>query len=56
MNPSTIGTAWLSELTVGKDPVSGATVSQLTHYRAHSNHAKWDAMPDRSAVTRNKEV
>jgi oligogalacturonide lyase len=29
---------WPSELTVRKDPVSGATVRQLTRYRAHSNH------------------
>ena len=33
------GRRWLSELTVRKDPVSGATVRQLTNYRAHSNHS-----------------
>ncbi len=33
------GTRWPSELGVSKDPVSGATVRQLTNYRAHSNHS-----------------
>ena len=33
------GRRWPSELTVRKDPVSGATVRQLTNYRAHSNHS-----------------
>ena len=28
-----------SELIISKDPVSGATVRQLTNYRAHSNHS-----------------
>lgn len=28
-----------SELQVSRDPVSGATVHQLTNYRAHSNHS-----------------
>ncbi len=30
---------WASELTVGRDPVSGATVRQYTNHRAHSNHS-----------------
>ena len=33
------GRRWPSELTVHKDPVSGAAVRQLTNYRAHSNHS-----------------
>ena len=28
-----------SELIISQDPVSGATVRQLTNYRAHSNHS-----------------
>ena len=41
MSPSTTnaGRRWPSELTVHKDPVSGAAVRQLTNYRAHSNHS-----------------
>ena len=27
------------ELIISRDPVSGATVRQLTNYRAHSNHS-----------------
>jgi oligogalacturonide lyase len=34
-----VGASWPAELTVRKDPVSGATIRQLTDYRAHSNHA-----------------
>ncbi|MHB0934996.1 MAG: oligogalacturonate lyase family protein [Armatimonadota bacterium] len=34
-----IGTRRPSELTLTTDPVSGATVRQLTNYRAHSNHS-----------------
>ena len=34
-----VGCRWPTELTVRKDPVSGATIRQLTDYRAHSNHA-----------------
>ena len=33
------GRHWPAELTVTKDPVSGAAVRQLTNYRAHSNHS-----------------
>jgi len=33
-----IGSRWTPELTVYEDPVSGATVRQLTNYRGHSNH------------------
>jgi oligogalacturonide lyase len=33
------GRQWPSELTITKDPLSGATVRQLTHCRAHSNHS-----------------
>lgn len=39
MNTLRIGHKWEPELTVTTDPVSGATVRQLTNYRAHSNHA-----------------
>ena len=41
VSPSTTnaGRRWPSELTVHKDPVSGAAVRQLTNYRAHSNHS-----------------
>jgi oligogalacturonide lyase len=34
-----VGCRWPTELTVRKDPVSGATIRQLTDYRSHSNHA-----------------
>jgi hypothetical protein len=34
-----VGRRLAAELTVRKDPVSGATIRQLTDYRAHSNHA-----------------
>ena len=34
-----VGRRIAAELTVRKDPVSGATIRQLTDYRAHSNHA-----------------
>jgi len=63
MTTTCSGQHWPSELTVSKDPVSGATVRQLTHYRAHSNQyiadpqaygqvyivdvPEWDALPDR---------
>jgi oligogalacturonide lyase len=33
-----IGSRWESELNVYQDPVSGATVHQLTNYKGHSNH------------------
>jgi len=39
MKASLVGKTWEPELTVTTDPVSGATVRQLTNYRAHSNHA-----------------
>ncbi|OPZ82794.1 MAG: Oligogalacturonate lyase [bacterium ADurb.Bin429] len=35
----TTGTTWPVELTIATDPVSGATVRQLTRYKAHSHHA-----------------
>ena len=38
MMTSAPGTTRPSELTVSTEPVSGATVRQLTNYRAHSNH------------------
>jgi hypothetical protein len=34
MNSKVAGPHWPSELTVTKDPISGATVRQLTNYRA----------------------
>jgi len=34
-----IDSIWPSELIISTDPVSGATVRQLTDYRAHSNHS-----------------
>ena len=34
-----IGREWPSEMKVTTDPVSGATVRQLTDYRGHSNHS-----------------
>ena len=37
--PGGVGHRWPSELVVRKDPVTGATIRQLTDYRAHSNHA-----------------
>ena len=33
-----IGSRWESELNVYQDPVSGATVHQLTNYKGHSSH------------------
>ena len=36
---TSLGKHWPPELVVSKDPVSGATVRQLTNYRAHSNHS-----------------
>ena len=39
MTNATAGHHWPSELTASKDPLSGATVRQLTNYRAHSNHS-----------------
>ncbi len=39
MSHADLGRHWPPELTIGKDPVSGATVRQLTGYRAHSNHS-----------------
>ena len=35
---SNTGKKWPSELTIYQDPVSGATVRQLTHYKGHSSH------------------
>jgi oligogalacturonide lyase len=35
---ATIGSRWEPELNVYQDPVSGATVRQLTNYKGHSNH------------------
>jgi oligogalacturonide lyase len=32
------GSHWTSELSICKDPVSGAAVRQLTNYKGHSNH------------------
>jgi len=34
------GRDWPSKLIVSNDPVSGATVRQLTHHRAHSHHPR----------------
>ncbi len=39
MSISTSGRQSPSELIITRDPVSGATVRQLTNYRAHSNHS-----------------
>lgn len=39
MSRSYIGSRWEPELIVSKDPVSGATVRQLTNYMAHSHHS-----------------
>jgi len=33
-----LGSRWTPELSIYPDPVSGATVRQLTHYKGHSNH------------------
>jgi oligogalacturonide lyase len=33
-----IGSRWEPELNIYQDPVSGATVRQLTNYKGHSNH------------------
>ena len=38
MKTYTAGSRWESEMITGKDPVSGATVHQLTNYKAHSGH------------------
>jgi oligogalacturonide lyase len=38
MSRTFAGSRWEPELIVSKDAVSGATVHQLTNYRAHSNH------------------
>ena len=38
MPKTSIGSRWTSELTITKDPVTGATVHQLTNYLGHSNH------------------
>jgi oligogalacturonide lyase len=37
--PGGVGHRSAAELTVRQDPVTGATIRQLTDYRAHSNHA-----------------
>ena len=39
MTTTQVGRHRPSELTVSKDTISGATVRQLTNYRAHSNHS-----------------
>ncbi len=39
MQGDNVGRRWPSEMIVSTDPVSGATVRQLTSYRGHSNHA-----------------
>ena len=39
MSHSSLGKRWASELITSRDLVSGATVCQLTNYRAHSNHS-----------------
>ena len=36
--PSNIGRQWPSELTTYRDPMTGATVRQLTRYLGHSSH------------------
>ena len=38
MARTNIGSRWTPELTISQDPVSGATVRQLTDYKAHSHH------------------
>jgi oligogalacturonide lyase len=38
MARTNIGSRWAPELTISKDPVSGATVRQYTNYKAHSHH------------------
>ena len=37
-SPSNIGRQWPSELTTYQDPMTGATVRQLTRYLGHSSH------------------
>ncbi len=34
-----VGSKWEAEVKISTDPVSGATVRQLTDYKGHSNHA-----------------
>ena len=51
MNTPGIGRKWPPELTVGADPVSGATVRQLTSYRAHSNHSYFTRYTSTPAFT-----
>ncbi len=38
MSKTNVGCHWQPEITVSKDPVSGATVHQMTHYKGHSSH------------------
>ncbi len=38
MARTNIGSRWTPELTIRQDPVTGATVRQLTNYKGHSNH------------------
>lgn len=38
MSRTATGLRWAAEMTVTRDPLSGATVRQLTHYKAHSSH------------------
>jgi len=38
MARTNIGSRWTPELTISKDPVSGATVRQYTNCKAHSTN------------------
>lgn len=38
MSKTNIGCHWQPEVSITKDPVSGATVHQLTGYKGHSSH------------------
>ena len=38
MSRTDVGARWESELSIYEDPISGATVHQLTSYMGHSNH------------------
>ena len=44
------GRIWPSEISISTDPVSGATVRQLTNYRAHSNHSYFTYTSARTAA------
>ncbi len=39
MSRTMVGSRWEPELEITKDPVSGATVHQLTNYKGHSHHS-----------------